>query len=74
MNDRHKEEFLDFFTHEKVFEKLYGLAEKEIKKNDKKANNRFRLILKDKFNIFQDAQNSFSNKLMPKLTNQYLIN
>lgn len=74
LNDRHKEEFLDFFTDEKVFEKLCGLAEKEIKQNDKKANNRLRLMLKDKFDIFQDAQNSFSNKLMPRLTNQYLIN
>ena len=74
MNDRHKEDFLYFFADEKVFKELYDLAEKEIKKNEKKANNRLRLILKDKFDIFQDAQNSFSNKLMPRLTNQYLIN
>ncbi|MDR2951274.1 MAG: hypothetical protein LBV71_18965 [Prevotella sp.] len=72
INDRHKEDFLDFFTDEKVFEELYGLAEKEIKKNDKKANNRLRLMLKDKFDIFQDVQNSFS-KLVDFTTRIHFI-
>ena len=74
IKEKHKENFLDFLTNKEVFEDLYNQAECEVKKNDKKANNKIRSILKHKFNVLYETQENFSCELSPQLTNQHLIN